>query len=109
MTTEQLPISYVWHVSSMERWTSSGIVFALIFEVTASDETYETKYTNRLEFEPPDPDVMIPYEELTQDIALQWVYSTLGDVKVTKIETELKVQIESMRAPQRAWGTPWVV
>ena len=53
----------------------------------------------------------IPFEELTEAIVLEWVKTTVGEEKITEIETSMETRleerIEKKTNPEFLTGTPW--
>lgn len=48
----------------------------------------------------------IPYDQLTEEIVLGWVYAGLGDQKAV-IEATLTAKVEAQLNPVTANGVPW--
>jgi hypothetical protein len=55
----------------------------------------------------PDPDNYTPYDQITQEQAVQWVKDALGTETVTSIESGLAAQEEEILNPTTADGVPW--
>jgi len=47
----------------------------------------------------------IPFDELTEQTVINWLYNKLGDVKLT-IETGLELKLDDIQAPQKSTLTP---
>jgi hypothetical protein len=56
--------------------------------------------------DPSDP-TFIPYEQITEAQAVQWVKEALGQDEVDAIEAGLNDQIEAQKNPTKASGLPW--
>lgn len=97
----------VWKVANMERELSDGVVFTVHYTVTRFKDGEQAGAYGSLGFEAPEPDNLIPYADLTEEIVVGWVTSQLGDEKVTEIEAALDAQIEEKLAPTKASGMPW--
>jgi hypothetical protein len=48
----------------------------------------------------------IPYDQLTEEIVLGWVFTALGDQKA-EIEANLTAKVEKQLNPTTANGMPW--
>ena len=61
----------------------------------------QSTYTNN-----PDEPGFIPYDQLTQQIVLGWVFDGLGTQKA-EIEATLTAKVEKQLNPTTANGVPW--
>ena len=100
-----MAISYDWKIISLEREVSDGYVFHAEWYVNASDGSHEADAYGQVKLERPDG-ALIPYEDLTQDVVLEWAKDKLGD-GVALIEAGLARNIEEQAAPTVASGVPW--
>ena len=50
---------------------------------------------------------LIPYEELTRELVIEWVQGSLGEDEVRAIEGELYKRASEKVAPVMTSGTPW--
>lgn len=97
-----------WGIAQMERHTADGVVFTVHYTVVADDGTYSSSAYGSIGLEQPDPDNIIPYNQLTPEIVLGWVKEKLGgDEKVAEIEAALQAQIDEQHQPTKAVGMPW--
>jgi len=101
-------VTLTWAVNNMTRVLSDGFVIVVDWSCTASATGVQgafyggqTKYQN----DPNEPG-FIPYDQLTQDIVLGWVYESLGNQKA-EIEATLTAKVEKQLAPTTAQGVPW--
>jgi len=53
------------------------------------------------------PDTLIPFDDLTEDMVINWVKEKFGDEKVSEIEAALQSQLDEKHAPTKASGVPW--
>jgi hypothetical protein len=94
-----------WQVQNMTRDLSNGFVINVAWACTASQDSASafhggtTVYTQ-------ESDSFIPYEDLTEEIVLGWVYEALGDQKA-EIEASLTAKVEKQLNPVSANGLPW--
>ena len=91
----------------MERNVSDGVVFTVHYTVTRFKDGEQAGAYGSLGFEAPEPDNLIPYADLTQEIVVGWVTSQFGEEKVTEIDAALDAQIDEKLAPTKTSGTPW--
>ena len=99
--------SFTWAIANIERHTADGAVFAVHYTVNADDGTYSAGAYGSLGLEAPDPDSMIPFDNLTEEMVVGWVKEKLGAEKVAEVEAALQAQIDEQHAPSKASGTPW--
>ena len=101
-------VTLTWAVQNMTRVIDDGFVINVAWACQASAEGCggafhggTTTYENN-----PDEPGFIPYENLTEEIVLGWVYAGLGDQKAV-IEATLTAKVEAQLNPVTANGVPW--
>jgi hypothetical protein len=99
--------TYTWRIANLERHTADGIVFTAHYTVDASNGTYNSGAYGSVGLEQPDPENVIPYAELTEEIVVGWVKEKLGDEAVTNVEAALQSQLDEQASPTKASGLPW--
>ena len=74
-------------------------------EETVGEDTYTASSYGTCGFtpDPASPDY-VPYESLTEEIVLGWVYAA---VDKDAVEAGLTAQIEDQKAPKTEAGLPW--
>jgi hypothetical protein len=83
------------------------VVFTVHYTVNAEDGTYSSGAYGSIGLEKPEPDNMIPYADLTEEIVVGWVKDHFGEEKVDEIEAALQAQLDQQHAPTTAPGVPW--
>ncbi len=96
-----------WRVANLERETSDGYVYTAHYTIDANDGTYSAGAYGSLGLERPEEDEMIPFADLTEEIAVGWVKEKLTQEKVEEVEAALQAQLEEQHAPSKAAGVPW--
>ena len=99
--------SFTWAIANLERHTADGVVFTVHYTVNADDGTYSAGAYGSLGLEAPEPDSMIPFDNLTEEIVVGWVKDKFGEEKVAEIEQALQAQLDEKHAPSKAAGVPW--
>jgi len=95
-------MEFNWNVVQMDRKTSDGFVTTVHYTVSAVDgdftaSTYGTVgYTEEGSF--------TPYNQLTKDIVVGWVQTSLGK---DTVEAALTAQIDAQKNPVQESGLPW--
>lgn len=98
--------TYSWSVDSLERRVSDGLVKTVHYRVGATDGTHTSGAYGSVELE--GGSVVVPYEDLTEEVVIEWVKAKLGgDEAVAQVETALQADIAKKAAPVMASGTPW--
>lgn len=99
--------TFTWKIANMEHYTSDGVVFQVHYTIDANDGTYSSSAYGSVGLEKPQPDSMIPYADLTEEIVVGWVKDHFGAEKVGEIESALQQQLNQQHAPTTAPGLPW--
>jgi hypothetical protein len=100
-------IAYTWGVANLERTLSDGVVYTIHYTIDAFDGTYRSGAYGSLGLEPPEPDSLIPYADLTAEMVVEWTKEKIGEEKVAEIEAALAAQIQQQIAPTTGAGVPW--
>jgi hypothetical protein len=101
-------VTLTWAVNNMTRVINDGFVINVAWACTASAPGAGGAFyggTTTYENNPSEPG-FIPYDQLTQEIVLGWVYDALGDQKA-EIEANLTAKVEKQLNPVTANGMPW--
>jgi len=99
--------TFSWKIVNLERYTANGVVFTVHYTVNAEDGTYSAGAYGSLGLEALEPDSMIPFDSLTEEVVVGWVKDKFGDEKVAEIEAALQAQLDQKHAPSKAAGVPW--
>jgi len=91
-----------WTISTLERETSNGFVTTAHWQATAVDGEYTASIYSTCSWADGTP--VIPYENLTQETVLGWVWESV-DKQAT--EDALAANIALQKNPVTATGTPW--
>jgi len=97
--------TFSWRIANMERETADGFVFTVHYTVNAEDGTYSAGAYGSLGLERPDS--LIPFDDLTEEMVVDWVKEKFGDEKVEEIEQALQSQLDEKHAPSKQAGVPW--
>jgi hypothetical protein len=95
-------MEFNWTISNLERKTEDGFVTTAHWRCDATDGEFSAGVYGSAGFS---GDLTIPYEDLTQEQVLGWVWESV-DKEVT--ETNLDGQINAQKNPVSASGLPWV-
>ena len=92
-----------WNISQLDRQTSDGFVTVAHWQCTATDGDYSASIVNTFSWSDGSPTV--PYDSLTQETVLGWIWA--NGVDKDAVEASLEAQIAEQKAPKIARGLPW--
>jgi hypothetical protein len=96
--------TFNWQIPMMDRLTSDGFVVTVHYVVTATDGDYTASTYGTVGYTQEPDETYIPYDQLTPEIVVGWVQTSLGkDV----VESSLQSQIELQKNPTQESGLPW--
>lgn len=97
-----------WKIIGLRR-LEDGLVIHAEWRATGEEITETKTYTSRAGgvciFERGDS--FIPFEELTEELVLQWVKEQLGSEEVLNLQQKIETQIDKQKNPQFITGVPW--
>ena len=92
-----------WTIQQLDHKTQDGFVTTAHWRCDATDGEFSAGVYGSAGFS---GDLTTPYEDLTQEQVLGWVW---GSVDKEATEARLLEQIESKKNPVTASGLPWVI
>ena len=92
-----------WTITQLEHKIANKFVTVAYWTATATDESNSLSISNVCGW--PESEPTIPYDELTQDIVLAWIWANGVDKDV--VEASLASQIALQKNPVTAAGVPW--
>jgi hypothetical protein len=101
-------IEFTWKIESLEKNIADGGVVRVNWGVNAVDGDYRTSGYGGISFTPnPDTDDFIPFESLTEDVVLSWIFLeegqdpayNVGLVDKDALEARLAANIEELKTP----------
>jgi hypothetical protein len=101
-----------WQIFDVKRQTADGVVIKVVYGCTVQLENYIDRTIGEQTFTGnPSTPGFVPYEDLTEEIVLGWVQTTLGAVAVTATETSLQNNVTAQKTAKEAEtvksGLPW--
>jgi len=91
-----------WKISTLDREVSNGFVTTAHWQATAVDGDYTASAYSTVSWSEGTP--TIAYDNLTEATVLGWVWES---VDKSATEASLAAQIELLKNPVSASGTPW--
>ena len=92
-----------WTISQLDRNTSNGFVTCAHWQATAVDGEHTASIYSTASWA--DGTVNTPYDQLTPETVLGWVWANGVDKEAT--EAALAAQIEAKKNPVTSTGVPW--
>jgi len=93
-----------WNIAQLERRTSDGFVTTAHWTCSGVDGDFTGNTYGSIGLEGV---VTTAYEDITEDQAIGWVKSAMGEETVAVTEAAVATQIEAQKNPVAASGTPW--
>lgn len=108
-------MTVTWTIAQLDRHPHQDGLDDVVFTAhwraqdseTVGEETYSGSSYGTVSFPDPDPDNFTPYADITEMMALQWVFDAMGDEQVASIEASITQQIADAKNPPVESGTPW--
>ncbi|CAB4141599.1 hypothetical protein UFOVP415_41 [uncultured Caudovirales phage] len=94
-------------ISQMDRDTDSGFVRTVHWNASQVDGEFSASTYSTMSFTKEDGITLIPYDELTEQLVIGWVVTTLGEDGVAAVDAALAQNIADQKAPKVAAGVPW--
>ena len=107
-----------WSISTLERQLVDGertdVVAVIHYDVTDSEtvgegeeaKTYSGRCYGTVSLAAPG-DSFIPYSDISEEQAINWAKSALGDEQVAAYEKSVEDQLELQKNPVTGTGVPW--
>jgi hypothetical protein len=101
-----------WRIANLKRDQSTGLVFELSYLIMFELEGQKAHYFETIPLQGDANDsTFIPFENLTEDVALSWAKSTIGADRIAEIEKNTKIALEEKIVAQNQSqfldGVPW--
>jgi hypothetical protein len=95
--------TFNWTISETNYDISTGFIFCAHWQCVATDGTYTASAYSTCSFANAEP--AIPYANVTESDVLNWCWNNGVDKDAT--EASLAQQIDLLKNPVTAAGTPW--
>jgi len=100
-----MEITYTWNILNLNREITDGYVFSVSWMLSASAGDYTRSIAGSTELERGEE--MIPYENLTKNLVIQWIENNIGEHRINSLKSKLSSEIEEFYAPKTESGLPW--
>lgn len=98
-----MEVTYEWKITDMERRLNDDYVLTIHWVCSGTFNEHKSTYTDFTNF-PPDYPSLVPFEEITEEIALKWVWSSTNK---NEIETSIYDALYEKENPPVTNGLPW--
>lgn len=105
-----------WSINTLERELADGYVNKIIFRCDGSDGTYTFRATGSVDLPKPEPEDLVPYADLNEELCLQWLKEKLNADKdedgntidrVAQVEAAVENGVNIQKTPTHGTGKPW--
>ncbi len=96
-------MNIIWTISTLDRRTSDGFVTTAHWQASAVDGEHSASIYATCSW--PEGQPVTPYDSLTQEQVLSWVWASGVDKDAT--EAALAAMLAEKEAPTQASGVPW--
>ena len=93
-----------WKIVSLERKSADGFVTTAHWTCSDVDGEFSGSTYGSIGF---DGELVTPYEQLTEEVVINWVKAAMGEETVAAHEAAVAAQIAEAKEPAVAVGTPW--
>lgn len=100
-------MTVIWSINSLESRNADGFVFCAHYDAICEGERVYGAVPFDVVEDVTKVSTYIPYDELTEEVAIEWVKEALGAEKVEKIEARLVKSAAEAAAPMMSSGLPW--
>lgn len=98
-----------WTISQLDRSLPDGTVLIAHWRCEGNDAEFSGSVYGTQSFPAKDPSdaSFVPYEEITEELALTWLHEAMQEDQVRAHEDNVKNQIAKQKNPETASGLPW--
>lgn len=97
----------IWKITNLDRRASDGYVTTAHWTAIATEGEFSASVYSTCSWGIEEDKPALPYEGLTEEQILNWVWSSGVDKDAT--EAAVAAQIELLKNPVQATGLPWAI
>ena len=97
-----MSINYTWNVTGLMVQNEGDLENVAVmsnFNINGTDGEHTGQVSYSVNLLPADAENFTPYNEITQEQALQWTKDALGEDRVNNMQQEVQDQIDKQRIP----------
>ena len=97
----------VFKIVNLERRTADGFITTAHWTATKTQDRYTASGYGSVGFAKTASVNTTPFEQITEEMVVEWVKGVMGEEAVTQLETTLSQNIELQKNPVAVTGLPW--
>jgi hypothetical protein len=105
-TMTPLTPQFVWSITDLERRVADGYVVKPYWKLEGTQGVFTVYRSGSLNFPDGSPD--IPYESVTETIAVGWVIDNIGPNGVEELQRSISAELDQLINPVYSFGLPWL-
>jgi hypothetical protein len=96
-------------ITNLDRTLPAGVVYTAHWRAELTDGSHTVSCYGTVDLPQGDPESpdFVPYDELTEEIVLDWTIEALGQENLDAIDAYLVQALEDAQHPRMAHGVPW--
>lgn len=91
-------------IKNLERYVNNGEVIIIYYRASLTDGHLEVEYNGSVQLDPPDQENFIPYNQISEPIAMNWL---MAKINVSEIQIYLENLMQGLKNPPTQNGIPW--
>lgn len=98
-------MNITWKINQLDRKTADGFITTAHWLCFGQDGEFSASVYSTCSWQETEETKLIPYESLTQEQVLGWIWGSGVDKEAT--EAAVAAQIDAQKNPVTATGVPW--
>lgn len=105
--------SVIWDIANMERHLPDGNtppdgqIYTVHWTASLEENGESAGAYGSIGLGDPDPNNYTPFDQLTKNEVINWVFEAMGPDQVVSIQEALNTQIQEKLNPTHSAGVPW--
>lgn len=95
-----------WSIVDLEREVADGYVHIVNYRVDGTEAGFFASFTSKTFLVRPNEN-FVPFEDLTEAMVLDWIFTAIGAEAVEAIERGIEAELQDQQFPRVAHGLPW--
>jgi hypothetical protein len=99
----------MWSIVQLEHKVQDGLVITAHWQLVETQDGQTARVYGSIGLpakEPTDP-TFIPFDELTEEVVIDWVKAQMGEERVAELEANIAAQLDALLNPTTTTGLPW--
>jgi hypothetical protein len=99
----------MWSIVQLEHKVQDGLVILAHWQLVETQDGQTARVYGSIALpakEPTDP-TFIPFDELTEEVVIDWVKAHMGEEQVAELEASVAAQLDALLNPTTTTGLPW--